>query len=331
MADYFAAVDVGAGSGAKFGLFDAELNLMREYFLPRNLYGNTPTLFVDALEESVRALRSDSIRALGLAAPGITDKDGSYIITANLPFPSGFNPRAELSTRLELPVAHLNDGDAGGLGVYAECGRDVLYWAFGGGFGGSWVSREGSIMHSSVGWDRVATLHPADEPGYAVLLSPDELDGALLSFHSSYDRLQRVLNEAGVQPVQGSFRAEEFVSGKGIPRLYKALGGHNTSWTAVSLKEAASGGDTPSLDTFHLFGRLLGLVGEKVISRVERDGGSRDIPLYVGGGVARALPLFAGETEEMLSSYGILKRLQRPHSPNPNLVGAALAARALAE
>ena len=52
----YAAVDIGAGSGAKIGLADADLNIIADGMVPRAQYGESADVLADALAKGIRGM-----------------------------------------------------------------------------------------------------------------------------------------------------------------------------------------------------------------------------------------------------------------------------------
>ena len=48
---------------------------------------------------------------------------------------------------------------------------DLLYWVFGGGWGGAWIDRAGQVRFPALDWDgNDRKLHYTNEPGYGIPL-----------------------------------------------------------------------------------------------------------------------------------------------------------------
>ncbi len=171
----YAAADVGAGAGAAVGLFDSGGRLLSETLVPLSRYGGSAGGLAEALGEATSGLLDErvagggSLCAMGIACPGLFRSDGSALAVANLPFLKDVNLPELVGARLGVPAAIVNDADAGALAEWSLARAELLYWVFGGGWGGAWVSADGRILHPSVDWDgEDASLHYTNEPGYSV-------------------------------------------------------------------------------------------------------------------------------------------------------------------
>ena len=109
-----AAVDVGAGSGAKLGLFDVGPDgtgplILADAHVPVAIYGDTPETMADALAGAFRALLAKTpeaphgVDAVGIACPGLFRSDGTAITVANLGFLSGASLSALLASASGAP------------------------------------------------------------------------------------------------------------------------------------------------------------------------------------------------------------------------------------
>jgi len=367
-----AAVDVGAGSGTKLGLFDIGTDgdgprLLAEAHVPVARYGGAPETMADALADALRALMADAsggcprLAAVGIACPGLFKGDGAAITVANLDFLSGASLPSLLRRRLDVPVAIANDADAGGVAEWSVSREEILYWVFGGGWGGAWVSRDGQVMFPSLDWDgQDSSLHPTNEPGYAVPLVKESLariiaeesdEGA--SLDGFEDALRRDLGESALVGPGGradAIRAETLVSGPGRVRVFRAfIGAGTTCDDALTPDEerllddpAEAGavvtalgerGVDAAVRTDRVFGHALAEAGARVIAAAERDGCPCGVPVRVAGGPAKALHLFGPHATERLRAKGFSNRLlpSRVESEgrNANLLGAAVMAAGL--
>jgi len=366
------AIDVGAGAGADVGLFEGARD-PNEGFGPHSLanahvpvsrYGSSPETMADALAESVRALLSEvtggssgprALAAVGIACPGLFKTDGAAITVANLDFLSGASLPSLLGKRLDVPAAIANDADAGALAEWALSRDEILYWIFGGGWGGAWVSRDGRVMFPAVDWDgRDASLHPTNEPGYAVPLGKKSLATMLADEGSSLESLEKIVrSELGPDALSGpcgdkdSIRAETLVSGPGRVRVFKSIAKDDAALTSDeqhALADPAEAGAVvttlgergveAAVRTDRVFGRALAEAGAKVIAAAKRDGCPRGAPVRVAGGPAKALHLFGPPAEEGLREKGFSNRLLpsrvEAEGRNANLLGAAVMAEILA-
>jgi hypothetical protein len=169
---YFIGIDLGTGSGAKVGLFKDHDHQIAETLLPRSRYGQTPESLTDALTQSVFHLLKKynktfaDLHAVGIATPGLLASDFSYVLASNLPFLNGFNLADAIESSIGAPVSIENDANAGALAEWSVARTEILYWVFGGGWGGAWVSADGDIRFPAVDWNGDdASLHYTSEPG----------------------------------------------------------------------------------------------------------------------------------------------------------------------
>jgi predicted NBD/HSP70 family sugar kinase len=88
----YIAIDLGAGLGAKIGLFRDAQNQFDETILPSEKFTDDFDKFVALLLKKVdRAVRKfgrriEEARAIGIASPGLFRSDGGYLLAANLTF-----------------------------------------------------------------------------------------------------------------------------------------------------------------------------------------------------------------------------------------------------
>ena len=361
--DIYGAVDIGAGSGSKIGAFDEEGRSLAEALLPIARYGGSAEGLADGLAGTLvellkeNSLPREALRAVGVACPGVFRPGGSTIAVANVPFLKDADLPALLRRRLDVPVRIANDADAGALAEWSLARTELLYWVFGGGWGGAWVSADGEVLHPSLGWDGDdASLHYTNEPGYAIPLGKDVLRGLFSRENASYERFEELCTDE-LKPEGGVLcgpsrrtdcvRAELLASGPGRWRIFRAVAETDiTSTENISPKEAqrladpvAAGeaisrlhrlGVDAAARTDRLFGLALAEAAGILFRQAERDGCPAGIPVCVAGGPGRALPLFGPSAAKAMSAKGItselcLSRLER-EGRNANLLGAAVLA-----
>ncbi len=364
--ELLAAIDVGAGSGAKVGIFEAASHeagprLLAEAHVPVATYGAAPGTMADALTEALRSLveheSGTEFRAVGIACPGLFKSGGETITAANLGFLAGASLPALLEERLGVPAVIANDADAGALAEWAVACEETLYWVLGGGWGGAWVSPDGSVMFPALDWDgRDESLHPTNEPGYSVPLATEALARILADEGGSLESFERILRadagdaaSAGPGGRRDALRAEAVVSGPGRWRVFRALAGPDFGEGLSDVERHALGdpaaagavitalgerGMDVAVRTDRVFGRSLGEAGATVIAAAERDGCARGVGIRVAGGPAKALHLFGPHAEEALAHKGFGIRLLPSRvendGRNANLLGAAVMATGLA-
>jgi len=80
----------------------------------------------------------DEVKGIGLASPGLFRSDGSFIVAANLPFLKDQNLKELLREKSGgIPVEIDNDANSGALAEWSVLRIEILYWVFGGGWGGA--------------------------------------------------------------------------------------------------------------------------------------------------------------------------------------------------
>jgi predicted NBD/HSP70 family sugar kinase len=364
----YAAADVGAGAGAAVGLFDAGGRLLSETLVPLSGYGGSSASLAEALGEATTGLLDErdadggALCAVGIACPGLFRSDGSALAVANLPFLKNANLPELVSARLGVPAAIVNDADAGALAEWSLARSELLYWVFGGGWGGAWVSAEGCILHPSVDWDgEDASLHYTNEPGYSVPLEKSLLGELFVGEGASFERFEALCVEE-LKPEGGALtgpsgqadrvRAEFVLSGPGRWRIFRVFAEGDRGFQAqLSTEELRMLGDSATAGevisrlgelgadvaarTDRLFGRALAEAAAIVVERAEQDGCGPGVPIYVAGGPSRALELFGPAAREAMRAKGIgnelrLSRLEE-EGRNANLVGAAVLAAGIDE
>ncbi|MDI6773776.1 MAG: ROK family protein [Verrucomicrobiota bacterium] len=365
---YLVGIDIGAGSGAKLGLFASETEQIAEAILPIERYGASADAFADSLADAVARLlqensaRREALLALGVATPGLLRSDGSIRSVSNVRFLAGANLSALLTQRLGVPVRTVNDADAGALAEWSRRRVELLYWVLGGGWGGAWVSPQGHVRFPAVDWDgQDAGLHYTNEPGYAIPLGKAEINRAFAPFGRCFSEWEefglRALNLSDHQLVgpcgrRDCVRAELFVSGPGRWRIFRYLAGDLASFTpALSAErigrlfsQATAG---PVLDelarlkfpvmvqTDTILGVLLAEAALALFRQAIPQGCRPDIPVFMGGKPSRALPFFGSAALQRLRDGGIASSIGLScfdeENKNANLFGAAFAAKAVAQ
>lgn len=357
------AIDLGAGLGAKIGLFADAHREIGAGLLRREEFEEDFDHFVghllNSLDELVRqqGRRLRDARAIGIASPGLFRSDGSYLLAANLPFLSGRNLRERIAQETGLPTAIDNDANLGGLAEWSILQTDLLYWVFGGGWGGVWIDKEGSVRFPAVDWDRDdRRLHYTNEPGYAIPLGKLTLKTLFYQFGASFERFEQIAAE-DLHPSQprltgpggdpDSIRAEVILSGPGRCRLFRAVVGdddfynrfldiHETdqmtdpSIAGKHISKLSNMRVESAVDTDRLFGRILAEATLTMFKQARQDGLREGLPICLGGKPSYALPYFGPSAQSRLGAAGIMSYL-RPsvideRGFNANLVGAAVLA-----
>ena len=359
----YVAIDVGAGLGAKIGLFTGPLNQFGDGILPREEFADEFDDFVARLLEKTKQLvrqfgrRINEVRAIGIASPGLFRSDGSYLLAANLPFLNNQNLRARLAAETGVPTMIENDANAGGLAEWSVLRTDLLYWVFGGGWGGVWIDKDGKVKFPALDWngdDR--TLHYTNEPGYAIPLDKLMLKTLFYQYGASFDRFEQLAAEelnasagklAGPGGDPNTVRAEVILSGLGRCRLFRAVVGDDDFYTRfLDIREKRQMTDPsiagkhisklsnmrvePAVNTDRLFGRILAEATLMMFKQARKDGLREGLPICLGGKPSYALPYFGPSAQSRLGAAGIMSYL-RPsvideRGCNANLVGAAVLA-----
>ncbi len=361
-----AGVDIGAGSGAKIGIFDPNLNLLGETELGVEQYGRSAEELVSGLwaclSEMTEGLAADpsNIKAAGVVGPGVYLSDGTIARAVNLSFLDGVNMKQLIENKLGIPAGCMNDADAGALAEWRYHRTELVYWVLGGGWGGAWVARDGQIRNLPQRWDgNDGSIHPAAEPGYVLGLDKAWLSsvfsGAGISF-SDFERLSLLSRGEGTNLLLGpdndpaTVRAEAIVSGTGrwlIMRLFAERGGILAAGlsredleklgqlsSAPEVLDKVKDRHTPLLKrTDGLFAEVFAEAACKLLKKLEEDGCPGGAPIFLAGKPARAFFSFGPYMSGRLRAKGImnsifLSELQKKDL-NPNLAGAAyLAGRA---
>ncbi len=359
--DAVIAIDIGAGQGTRLGLFTNPASVLGERYFSLNEYGNSYESYLVRLEEELRSLldehRDRELRSIGIATPGVLQGDGAFKWVQNIPFLEGYNLKEELRARFGVSSGVANDADAGALAEWSVLRIDLLYWVFGGGWGGAWVTKGGELMFPSTDWDgEDSSLHHTNEPGVSIPLDKIMLKELFAEIGASYDRLERILDEEfgnnedyrlGPGGDPNSLRAETILSGPGRCRLFRAIVGdddfyerfldiHETkemsdpSIAGKHISKLSSMRVEAAVNTDRLYGKILAQATRIMIKDALPDGLPENIPICLGGKPSYALPYFGPSAQRMLGKMGIMNYL-RPsivdeRGLNANLVGAAVVA-----
>jgi hypothetical protein len=368
MTNYYIAMDIGAGLGVKIGLFSDPHTQLGETLFSCHEYQNDYDAFVAGslakVEQLLKAngLGMDQVRAIGVASPGLFRSDGSYLLAANLPFLGGQNLKERLRKETGRPAAIDNDANLGGLAEWSVIRTDLLYWVFGGGWGGAWIDRTGKVRFPALDWDGCdLSLHYTNEPGYGIPLSKLMLRPLFYQYGASLDRFEQIAAEdlgiaegklTGPGGDRDSIRAEVILSGPGRCRLFRAVVGDDNFYERfLEIRETRQMTDPSvagklisklslmrveaAVNTDRLFGRLLAEAALILYRQARRDGLPDGVPICLGGKPSYALPYFGPSAQRRLGAAGIMSYL-RPsvideRGLNANLVGAAVLAEKTAE
>lgn len=363
----FIAVDIGAGQGVKTGLFVDSHRQIAGGLLTCDQFEDDFDDFVEQLLKSLHGLLSENglrmehARALGIASPGLFCADGSYRLAANLPFLDGHNLMQRLSCETGLPTRIDNDANLGGLAEWSVLKTELLYWVFGGGWGGAWIDKAGTVRYPSLDWNGDdGTLHYSNEPGYAIPLDKLMLKTLFYQLGVSYARFEQIVIEdltPGAACLLGpggdpnTIRAEAVLSGPGRCRLFRAVVGDDDFYNRfLDIHEKGQMTD-PSIAGQHisklsrmrvesavttdrLFGRILSQATLTLVRQARENGLPEGVPICLGGKPSYALPYFGPSAQSRLGAMGIMSYM-RPSvidewGLNANLVGAAVLAEQIA-
>ena len=366
MKNILLGIDIGAGLGVKMGLFADPHNQIEDELLRRDECPDDYESFVAALLARMEHLlrkegrRINDVRSIGIASPGLFRSDGTYQLAANLPFLCGQNLKTRLAEETGVPVAIDNDANLGGLAEWSVIRTDLLYWVFGGGWGGAWIEKSGQIRFPVIDWDGDdATLHYTNEPGYAIPLEKLSLKALFYQYGASFDRFEQIVAEdlgiagrlTGPSGNPDSIRAEVLLSGPGRCRLFRAVVGDDDFFKRfLEIEETEQMTDPsiagalisklsnmrvePAVNTDRLFGRVLAEAALIMCRQARRDGLPEGVPICLGGKPSYALPYFGPSTQRRIGAGGLMSYL-RPsvideRGLNANLVGAAVLAEKIA-
>jgi hypothetical protein len=367
MDPFYIAIDIGAGLGVKMGLFANQQTQIDDDLLRSDEYRPDFESFVEQMLARLAQLlkkcgrQLSGARAIGIASPGLFRSDGSYQLAANLPFLCGQNLKQRIMDETGVPTAIDNDANLGGLAEWSVIQTDLLYWVFGGGWGGAWVDKSGHVRFPAVDWDGDdRKLHYTNEPGYGIPLDKLALKTLFYQYEASFDRFEQLAAEdlgkpdgklTGPAGDPSSIRAEVILSGPGRCRLFRAVVGDDNFYerfldiheTRQMTDPAIAGRLISKLSTMRveaavntdrLFGRILAEAASIMYRQARRDGLTDGVPICLGGKPSYALPYFGPSAQRRLGAMGIMSYL-RPsvideRGLNANLVGAAVLAEKIA-
>jgi hypothetical protein len=361
--EYTIAIDIGAGESTKLALCLSPSEIVVEVEFGVEHYGSSFDAYCRGLSGRIVDLVArtgmplQGLRGIGVATAGILGSDGRFLLISNIPILQDQNLKTWLENRFDVPVGIANDADAGGLAEWSVLRVELLYWVFGGGWGGSWISRDGVVQYPATDWSgKDSDLHPTNEPGYSISLSKMMLREVFLEVGASYERLEcNLLNEFGgdhtaLRGPDGdpeSLRAEIILSGPGRRRLFRAVVGDDDfykrfldmdelnqmadpSRAGKYISKLSSMRVEAAINTDRLYGKILAHATRGMIKRAVADGMSEGVPICLGGKPSYALPYFGPSTQRFLGKFGLHNYL-RPSAVdergmNANVVGAAVLA-----
>ncbi len=340
---FYLALDIGAGAGAKIGIFSENKELLHDMMLPKSEYGSNGEQFSQAIIKivdnniGISGLKIQNLLAIGICCAGILKSDGTFILFKNQSQFNGYNIRKSLEDHYNVPTEIENDADAGGLAEWSVLNMELCYWVFGGGWGGVWISKDGDIKHPSYDWDgKDNSLHCSNEPGYTIALDKLKLKTLFYKVDASYDRFERILKEdkslpdsvlVGPNNDPDTLRAEAILSGPGRCRLFRAVVGddnfyerfldireveqmHDPSVAGAHISKLSSMGVEAATKTDKLYGEILAVAAQSLITTSIKDGMTPGIPLCLGGKPSYALPYFGPSCQKTLSGLGVFNYLR---------------------
>ncbi|TVS12878.1 MAG: ROK family protein [Planctomycetaceae bacterium] len=368
MESFYVAIDIGAGLGVKIGVFTEPFTQIGFGLLRRDRSEEDYSQFVSGLLQTIESVTKEvgktikDVRGIGISSPGLFNSDGSYLLPANLEYLTGHNLKQDLSDTTGLPVAIENDANVGGMAEWSVLRTDLLYWVFGGGWGGSWIDSSGKVQFPSVNWDRDdRSLHYTNEPGFAIPLDKFSLRTVFYQHGASFDRFQQIvvedlgLSDAHLTGPHGdpdSIRAEVLLSGLGRCRLFRTMVGNDDFYERFldihetdQMSDPSVAGEYISklsmmrveaaINTDRLFGRILAQATQTMFRQAIPHGLRNGLPICLGGKPSYALPYFGPSAQRRMGALGVMSYL-RPSAIderglNANLVGAAVLAEKAAD
>lgn len=360
---FYVAIDIGAGQSTGVAVCATPHEIILAGELPVGHYGGSWDEYSARLGQTIDELirtagvEREEMRAIGVATAGILSSDGSFLLVQNIPMLSGHNLKRFLEQRYSVPVGIDNDANAGGLAEWSVLQVELLYWVFGGGWGGAWISAEGDVRFPATDWDGDDTrLHPTAEPGYSIGLEKNVLRQVFLEVGASFERfLDNLLEEyhgdrtrlTGPGGDHRSIRAEVILSGPGRLRLFRSVVGDDDFYKRFleihevdQMDDPAAAGEHISklssmrvesaVNTDRLYGKILAHATRILVRRGREDGLPEGVPICLGGKPSYALPYFGPATQRYLGKFGMLNYL-RPsvideRGLNANVVGAGVLA-----
>ncbi len=355
-----AAVDIGAGQGAKIviaGINGSKIDLLGTVLYRQRQYGNSANHFLTGLLSTLKELMSqlsippEDLSSLGIDLPGFLDSDQNILKCANLPFLNGSNIRTPLEESLGVPVNLINDANSGALAEWNAWKTELIYWVFGGGWGGAWISKEGEIKHPTLHWNGCDTnIHISNEPGFIAEISKDRAADIFKKYGFSFDKfLKNTARELGllVNEIKGPFenpetvRSEAVVSSLGLWRIFHLImtDSHFSRYTAEEQKTLMSSdtagamistlflNEDPMAQTcFQLFSDFFQESALSILSQIVKEGAPKNIPIFVSGGLANAYDQFAHSAQKVIYEAGFESTLQKSYlmetGQNANIMGA---------
>jgi glucokinase len=224
---------------------------------------------------------------LGIGVPGIIDLEtGTIHSAANLPGWQGYAARADLESKLEVPVILENDANCAALGEkWLGAGKhveDLCMITLGTGVGGGFVFN-GKPWHGVLGM--------AGEIGHTTVVPEGKACNC-----GNHGCLEQYASATAIRHA-----ALEYVHYGTSPCL-SAAAERDPQMTARSVHACAQTGDPAAKEIFEMAGHAIGIALANLIN-------SFNLPMYViGGGVSRAWDQFSPALFRELNERSIVYR-----------------------
>ena len=239
-------IDIG-GTGTKFGVVDADGNVLYHGFVSTKKHSEVET-FIDELSEEVTILIDKAggtgrIKGIGVGAPNGNIYTGTVEYAPNLPW-KGVIPLANLiKAKLKLPVVLTNDANAAATGemMYgaAKGMKDFIMITLGTGVG-SGIVANGALIYGHDGF--------AGELGHTIVIP----DGRIHAGTGKKGSLESYASATGLR-----LTAIEFLEKNKKPSLLRKVPADLLDSKAVY--DAAIEGDELAQEIFNYTGKILGI------------------------------------------------------------------------
>lgn len=239
-------IDIG-GTGTKFGIVDADGNVLYNGYLSTKKHATVET-FIEELNDELTVLidkagGKDRIKGIGVGAPNGNFYTGTIEYAPNLPW-AGVIPLSDMiKAKLRLPVVLTNDANAAAIGemMYgaAKGMKDFIMITLGTGVG-SGIIANGQLIYGHDGF--------AGELGHTIVIP----DGRLHNGTGKKGSLESYASATGV-----TLTAIEMLANSTEPSLLRNI--PKDKLDAKVVYEAALENDKIALDVFEFTGKILGL------------------------------------------------------------------------
>ena len=289
-------VDLG-GTSLRVAAYAPRDGLLDSIVLPTRLEAG-PHAVLDDMCSAIGELRERfgagrEFAGIGIGSPGPLElPSGRLHHPPNLPGWDGFELLAELTRRLQLPIAIESDANAAALAEYAlglgkHLGIDSLCMLTLGTGVGNGIILDGKLWHGATGM--------GGEAGHMTIFPDGPVCGC-----GNNGCLEACASATAIINA-----AERRIAAGAAPGLDARRNGR-AALTALDLAEAARDGDRDAMEIFALTGRALGIGIAGLINIL-------NLPLYVvGGGVANSWDLLAPFVLEELERRSYVYALTAP-------------------